>query len=87
MEGILFFQDRSVVTSKKDTISGGSSSKIDGVLYFPKSNLVYSGGSSLDGYTTIVANTLTVSGNSTLNDNYSSLADGAPGPKIAALIE
>ena len=56
-------------------------------MYFSKSNLVYSGGSSLASYTTIVANTLTVSGNSVLNDDYSSLADGAPGPVVVALTE
>lgn len=81
MEGILFFQDRAVpLGSAGSTIVGNSSSSFDGVLYFPTTALSYAGNSSLSGYTTIVADKLSFSGNGsvTLGDNYSSLADGSP---------
>jgi hypothetical protein len=86
-EGILFFQDRSVpVGSKGSTITGASGSTFDGAIYFSTTAVAYSGSSSSDGYTIIVADTVSISGNSTLGDNYSSLADGDP-IKATALYE
>jgi len=86
-EGILFFQNRSITSPSQNTVSGGSTAAFQGALYFLHSPLVYSGGSSA-AYTLIVADTLTISGPSTVNDDYSSLASGAsPGREIAALGE
>jgi Flp pilus assembly protein TadG len=76
LAGILFFQDRSV--SSSSTIEGNSSSTFDGVLYFPNAAVNYVGNSSVSGYTTLIADTISISGNSTLGDNYSSLANGSP---------
>jgi hypothetical protein len=87
MEGLLFFQDRNVVTSSQDAITGGSATKLEGVLYFPKTQLVYSGGSSGSAkYTTVIAKDLSVTGNSTFNDDYSSLSGGSP-IKTVAMVE
>ena len=86
-EGILFFEDRSITSNSQNTISGGSTASFQGALYFLHSPLVYSWGSSA-AYTLIVADTLTISGPSTVNDNYSSLASGAsPARETAALGE
>jgi Putative Flp pilus-assembly TadE/G-like len=77
--GILFYQDRSIpVGSKGSTITGSSGSTFDGAIYFPTTAVSYSGSSSSDGYTIIVGDTISVSGNSVLGDNYSSLANGSP---------
>ena len=80
LTGILFFQDRSISSSSQNTVSGGSSTKFEGALYFSTTPLVYSGGSSAThaNYTIIVANTINFSGGSYLNNDYSSLSGGSP---------
>lgn len=77
--GILFFQDRSVpLGSSGSKITGGTGSTFDGSIYFSTTSVTYSGNSSSGGYTIIVADTVSVSGSSTLLDNYSSLPGGDP---------
>lgn len=85
--GILFFQDRSIPsTAKGSTITGSSTSTFDGAIYFSTTSVTYSGSSSSGGYTIIVADTVSISGNSVLSDNYSSLSGGSP-IKATALYE
>jgi putative Flp pilus-assembly TadE/G-like protein len=89
LEGILFFQDRSIATgSAASTVVGNSSSTFDGTLYFPTTGLTYLGNSSVSEYTIIIANTITITGNSsiTIGNDYSSLSDGSP-IKSTALYE
>lgn len=88
LEAMLFFQDRSVPQgSPGSSIGGGAAQSYEGALYFPTTSLSYSGGSSTAAkYTIIVADMLTISGGVTLNDDYSSLADGSP-IKAATLAE
>jgi hypothetical protein len=81
--GVLFFEDRnipwtSVGSSQTSQVTGSSSSYFTGAMYFPTTKLIYSGGSALAAYTTIVAYKLEVSGPSTINDDYSSLTNGSP---------
>lgn len=79
LAGILFFQDRSIPgTDEGSTISGNSSSTFDGALYFATTSLTFNGNSSANGYSIVVANELTLSGNATVGDNYSSLTGGSP---------
>ncbi len=80
LEGILFFQDRSISNTTSNTISGGSGAIFNGALYFPSTPLTYSGGSSTPSspYTIIVAYDLTISGSSALGNDYSGLTDGNP---------
>jgi hypothetical protein len=86
--GILFFQDPTISSSSQNTISGGSTTVIQGSLYFPTTPLVYSGGSAgTAAYTIVVANTITISGNSSFGDNYSSLPGGVSPIRNAALVE
>jgi hypothetical protein len=86
-EGILFFEDRSITSNSQNTISGGSTATFQGAFYFPNSPLVFSGGSNA-AYTLIVADTVTISGSSTVSADYSSLASGAsPARETAALGE
>lgn len=89
LEGMLFFQDRSIpVGSTGSTVTGNSTSTLDGVVYFPTTSLKYTGNSSGSGYTFLIADTIKITGNSsmTLGNNYSSLADGSP-IKSSALYE
>lgn len=77
--GILFFQDRSIPSSgASSNISGNSSSTFDGALYFPTTALTFNGNSSANGYSIVVANQLSLVGNSSIGDNYSSLPNGSP---------
>ena len=79
LAGILFFQDRSIPsTGAGSTITGNSSSTFDGALYFPTTAVSFAGNSSANGYSFVVADTLTVSGNSSIGNNYSSLTGGSP---------
>jgi len=87
LAGILFFQDRGVARgSKGSTITGASGSTFDGAIYFSTTNVDYGGNSTSGGYTIIVADTVSVKGNSTLRDDYSSLPGGSP-IKSTALYE
>jgi hypothetical protein len=71
--GILFYQDRTVSgPNLNDTMSGNSAVTLTGVLYFPNSQLTYSGGSgSVTNYMVMVANTVKVTGNSTVGSPFS----------------
>jgi Flp pilus assembly protein TadG len=86
LEGILFFQDRSVpTTGAASYFAGGANMTLTGALYFPTTQLNYSNGISA-AYTILVADTLVFTGGATMNNNYSSLADGSP-IKSSALAE
>jgi hypothetical protein len=79
LAGILFFQDRSIPsTGASSTITGNSTSTFDGALYFPTTTLNFNGNSSANGYSIVVANQLSLSGNASLGANYTSLTGGSP---------
>ncbi|MGH8011622.1 MAG: hypothetical protein ACREQ4_03870, partial [Candidatus Binataceae bacterium] len=81
LKGILFFQDRSVApgdSADDSVIIGEPGSTFDGALYFPTTGLTYAGDSSASGYTFLIADRITITGNSVLGNDYSSLEDGAP---------
>ncbi len=81
LKGILFFQDRTIASgSAGSSLVGNSSSTFDGVVYFPTTSLSYLGNSSSSGYTFIIADTLTITGNAsmTIGSNYSSLGGTSP---------
>jgi hypothetical protein len=86
MAGILFFQDRGVVSGLVNTFSNGASTKFTGALYFPTTAVSYGGGAS-GAYTIVVANTVSFSGGATLSNNYSSLPGGSPISGNATLSE
>jgi hypothetical protein len=80
-KGILFFQDRSIIpggNSYDSIITGDSSSIFDGSIYFPSTGLTYSGNSSPNGYTFLIADRINVAASSTLGNDYSSLTGGPP---------
>ncbi len=87
LEGILIFQDRSITHSRDNKIVGGATTVINGAIYLPHSPIVYSGNNSSGGYQILVADTITISGDSQLNADYSSLADGSPIRQNAVLAE
>ncbi len=86
LAGILFYQDPTVVGGAASTFSGGDSTVFQGTLYFPTTSVSYSGGATAK-YTILVAKTVSFSGGSTLNADYSSLQNGSPIKGNAALSE
>ncbi|HZC46268.1 MAG TPA: pilus assembly protein TadG-related protein [Candidatus Acidoferrum sp.] len=79
LAGMLFFQDRTVPnTAAGSTISGNATSTFDGAIYFPTTTVTFNGNSSANGYSIVVADQLTVSGNASIGSNYSSLTNGSP---------
>jgi Flp pilus assembly protein TadG len=79
--GILFFQDRTIssatASANPNNLTGNASSLYEGTLYFPTTEIEYTGNSSST-YTILVAYTIDFTGNATIGNNYSSLANGSP---------
>lgn len=86
IEGMLFFQDRSITNGVGSVINGGSNSTFTGALYFPTTSLTYNGSSGANQYTYLVADTLTVNGSTNINNDYACLAGGSL-IKDASLVE
>jgi Flp pilus assembly protein TadG len=77
-QGILFFQARNNTTAS--TLVGGTGQLMNGVLYFPAANLTYTGGSSTNAtQTTIVADTLSMVGNSYISAASTTQFTGSTG--------
>jgi hypothetical protein len=71
LAGVLFFFDRNApYKNTTSSISGSSTSRYEGALYFPSTDLDFKGGSASTNWTMIIANTLTISGNSIIRNNY-----------------
>jgi hypothetical protein len=80
LAGIAIFQDRSITSTSQNQIVSQTTSVINGALYFKNSPLLWSGSNTTNGYLIIVADTITINGNSglTVNNNYTSLPGGSP---------
>jgi hypothetical protein len=77
-QGILFFQDRADTTASN--LVGGTAQAMNGVLYFPKAALTFTGGSStVATATTIVSDTLSLVGNSYINASATTAYTGNTG--------
>jgi hypothetical protein len=81
VKGILFWG----TSSSASTISGTGTSTFDGALYFPNSELKYAGTSSGSGYTIIAADQVTITGTTTVGNNYTSI--GGPLIQSSALYQ
>ena len=82
--GILVFQSRN--DSSQLTINGNNSTALNGAIYAPKAKVVDNGSGAANAYSIIVADTITINGSDSLNDDYSSLPAGSP-IKAAVLVE
>ena len=73
-------QDRTITSSSQNQIVSQTASKINGALYFAHSPLLWSGSNVTNGYLILVADTITINGNSglTVNNDYSTLSGGSP---------
>ncbi|WP_181177355.1 pilus assembly protein TadG-related protein [Mesorhizobium sp. B2-8-6] len=86
--GVLFYGDRTGM-SASSTFNGTADSLLTGAIYFPKQQVSYLGNfSGNGGCTRVVANTIQWSGNSTINQDCSSLGvPNIPAARSVALSE
>ena len=87
LEGMLFFQDRKINSSLANTINGGANTVLNGSIYLLHSPLQFAGNNTGSQYLIMVTDTLTITGDSTVNSDYSSLQDGSPILNAAVLAE
>lgn len=80
--GILFYEDR--IDTQSASISGGASSVLQGIFYFPKASLVLNGGTSTQIYASVIVGALQLSGGTNLK-NYAIVNPGTPlsSPRLA----
>jgi Flp pilus assembly protein TadG len=73
--GLLFVQDPGALSTQVNRMNGGASMQMSGALYFPSTEVNYTGGSDLSaGCIKIVARKITFSGNSYLNADSANCA-------------
>ena len=73
------------MNNDNEDIEGGSSGSLSGVLYFPEANLKFAGSfSGANASTVIVANTVTLAGNSSLETSLTNPPTWMP---TASLLE
>jgi hypothetical protein len=77
--GILFFDDRNSPVGTADNYGGGSTAVYQGVIYAKNAAVTMEGNSSVStAYTMLVADTISLTGTSGFNNDYSSLLAGSP---------
>ena len=86
-EGMLFFQDRGVTSGPEHIFNGGSNSVLNGAIYIKNAGVTFNGNNVTGGYIIIVADTIKINGNSTINADYSTLERGSPVQSIPTLVE
>jgi hypothetical protein len=83
--GILFFEDRNAPASA-DTYGGGSNAVYQGTIYAKNAAVTMYGNSAVNtAYTILVADTISLVGTTTFNNNYSLLPNGSPIQKVVVL--
>jgi Flp pilus assembly protein TadG len=76
-DGILFYQDRA--DTRGASIQGGASSSLTGILYFPAAALSIGNGTSSTISSPLIANTISLVGGSTVQDNdYATVNPSTP---------
>jgi hypothetical protein len=92
--GLLFYQDPSVPgtddQNKTTVVAGGTGSTYNGIIYFPSTNLEYTGNSttvanSTAGYTILIGYNVKIAGGSIINSDYTAI--GGDPLKVAAFVE
>ncbi len=79
-KALLFYQDPTVpwASNNGSQITAGSTSTLDGIIYFPTTDLNYAGNSSSGGYTMLVGYNIKIAGNAQVGSNYSSIGGASP---------
>lgn len=86
--GILFYEDRNAPKSITNSLTGGATMNLDGIIYMPDQNLKFSGGSATDNSSSIlIADTIEFTGQSYLGNFDGSAAKANPGLIRVSLVE
>ena len=54
LPGILFYQDRNATGNITHNLTGGSTMQLEGIIYFPSTDISFSGGSTLQSSAAII---------------------------------
>jgi hypothetical protein len=85
--GILYFEDRNAPTGNIDTIAGNATWTLTGSFYLPQNQLKITGGGLASGQPiAIVANTITLSGNSSIDINPGTPSAPRITPQIKSML-
>jgi hypothetical protein len=84
--GMLFLQDRNLTYGTSNKFNGTSSSSLTGTLYFPTTDVQYSGTSSTGSYTALIAKTVTFTGTSDFKNDVGGYYTGL-GTTIRGVIQ
>jgi hypothetical protein len=85
LANVLFFQDRNAKNGQSK-LTGQANMDLTGILYFPNSEVEFTGGSEMDeANVLLVASTLKITGNSYINANYAQSL--LPEQRYARLVE
>jgi len=88
LPGILFYHDRDAANDIEHSFAGGSDMQLEGILYFPSSDVAFKGGSSLQSSAAaIIADDVTFAGNTYLGGFESSALLGNALMLQATLVE
>lgn len=69
MAGILIYHDRNAGTNVTHNLTGGATMDLEGILYFPTTDVKYAGGSSFDtNASMVIADEIDIVGNTNLGD-------------------
>jgi hypothetical protein len=74
--GLLFYQDRSIVSAANASFAGGATTQFTGSLYFPTTDVSFSNGTSGGGNTAIVAKQVSFAGGADLHYDPTGLKTG-----------
>ena len=86
--GVLFYQDRNSPLNIQHSFTGGATMNLEGILYFPNQDLQFTGGTTIDPVTTlIVADTITFSGITEVDDFDGSAIQANPNLITVQLVE
>jgi Flp pilus assembly protein TadG len=85
--GMLFFQDRSITNGHGSSFNGAAGSTFNGGIYFPTTPVSYAGSSAVNGFTLLVADTLTFVGSASVGNNITSCLANGSLIKDAALVQ
>jgi len=86
-EGMLFWNDPNAPNRNPDSnITGTSTSRFEGAMYFPSTQINYSGTSTAADWTMIVGNTISIVGTTTVTGDYNASTISPP-TRRATLVE
>jgi hypothetical protein len=84
-QGIAFFQDRSITYAASNSISNGATGNITGTFYFPTTDFQFQGNTDSAVYAAFIANTITISGNSSLKSDPTGAYTGLPKTNVSLI--